>query len=58
MDLIPSRGEARRLIAQGGIKLNDERISSHEHIIKEDDFRDGYILIQKGKKIYHRGQLV
>jgi len=58
MKLIPSRGEGRRLIAQGGISLNGEKITSHEHIIKEDDFKDGYILIQKGKKIFHRGRLV
>ncbi|MCL2387959.1 MAG: tyrosine--tRNA ligase [Defluviitaleaceae bacterium] len=58
LKLIPSRGEGRRLIAQGGIKINDEKIDSHEHSITESDFKDGYVLIQKGKKIYHRGRLV
>ena len=58
LQLIPSRGEGRRLIAQGGIKINDEKITDHEHIITEADFKDGYILVQKGKKIYHRGRLV
>ncbi|MCL2200185.1 MAG: S4 domain-containing protein, partial [Defluviitaleaceae bacterium] len=58
LNLLPSRGEGRRLIAQGGVKINDEKIESHEHIIKEADFKDGYILVQKGKKIYHRGRLV
>ncbi|MCL2578307.1 MAG: tyrosine--tRNA ligase [Defluviitaleaceae bacterium] len=58
LKLIPSRGEGRRLIAQGGIKINDEKIESHEHTITEADFKDGFILVQKGKKIYHRGRLV
>jgi len=58
MKLIPSRGEGRRLIAQSGVSLNGEKITSHDQIIAEADFKDGYILIQKGKKIYHRGRLV
>jgi len=58
LKLIPSRGEGRRLIAQGGVKVNDKKIESHEHMINESDFKDGYVLIQKGKKIYHRGRLV
>ncbi|MCL2049967.1 MAG: tyrosine--tRNA ligase [Defluviitaleaceae bacterium] len=58
MKLIPSRGEGRRLLAQGGIKINNEKIDTHEHIITKDDFKDGYILVQKGKKIFHRGQRV
>jgi len=58
MKLIPSRGEGRRLIAQGGVSLNGEKMTSHDQIISEADFKDGYILVQKGKKIYHRGRLV
>ncbi|MCL2216152.1 MAG: tyrosine--tRNA ligase [Defluviitaleaceae bacterium] len=59
MKLIPSRGEGRRLITQGGIKLNGESITTHEHIIKEADFSDdGHLLIEKGKKIKHRGRLI
>jgi tyrosyl-tRNA synthetase len=57
LKLIPSRGEGRRLIAQGGVKINDEKIENHEHTIKESDFKDGHILVQKGKKIYHRGRI-
>jgi len=57
MKLIPSRGEGRRLIAQGGVSLNGEKMTSHDQIIGEADFKDGYILVQKGKKIYHRGRL-
>jgi len=57
MKLIPSRSEGRRLIAQGGISLNGEKITAHDQVITESKFKDGYILIQKGKKIYHRGRL-
>jgi len=57
MKLIPSRGEGRRLIAGGGVSLNGEKITSHEQIIAEADFKDGYILVQKGKKVYYRGKL-
>ena len=58
MKLIPSRSEGRRLIAQAGVSLNGEKITAHDQVISEADFKDGYILIQKGKKIYHRGRLV
>lgn len=58
MKLSPSRGESRRLIAQGGVKVNGEKVDSHEYVVGEDDFKDGYVLILKGKKAYHRGRLV
>jgi tyrosyl-tRNA synthetase len=51
--LIKSRSEARQLISQGGIKINDVKITTHEHTVTEDE-----VLIQKGKKIFHRGKLV
>jgi len=57
MKLIPSRSEGRRLINQSGISLNGEKVTAHDQIVTEADFKDGYILIQKGKKIYHRGKL-
>jgi len=55
--LIPSRGEGRRLIVGGGVKVNDVKIESHEHVVTKDDFVDGEILIQKGKKTFHRVRL-
>ena len=58
MGLIPSISEGRRLIAQGGVKLNGEKIDSHEFTITEEHFSNGNILVQKGKKIYHQGKLV
>lgn len=57
-ELIPSRAEGRRLIQQGGIKLADEKVTSIEYIVTEKNFEDNSLLIQKGKKVFHRIQLV
>ncbi|MDY0235883.1 MAG: tyrosine--tRNA ligase [Gudongella sp.] len=52
--LIKSNGEGRRLIEQGGVSIDGEKIEDLGKIITEDDFKDGKILIKKGKKIYHQ----
>jgi len=51
---IPSKGEGRRLIAQGGLYINGERVDSIERQLTEQDLRDGSLLVRKGKKTYHR----
>ncbi len=52
--LAPSKGQARTLINQGGIALNDEKISDTNYILSEKDFKDGFAILKKGKKIYHK----
>ncbi len=52
--LTASRGEGRRLIAQGGVTLNGEKAAAEFMPVTEDLFRDGVLLIKKGKKIFHR----
>ncbi len=52
--LTASRGEGRRLIAQGGIALNGDKVTEEFIAVTEDLFKDGALLIKKGKKIYHR----
>ena len=52
--LIKSNGEGRRLIADGGVYLNNERVAEHTRPITEDDFADGRLLLRKGKKVYHQ----
>ena len=52
--LIPSKGEGRRLIMQGGLTVNDEKISDHSLVIKESDFKDGSLIVKKGKKTFLR----
>ncbi len=56
--LIPSRGEGRRLIQQGGIKLADKKAEAFDYVVTEKDFTDGELMIQKGKKVYHKIKLV
>jgi len=52
--LASSRGEARRLIQQGGAYVNDERIESVDQTITPDDLVDGSLMLRMGKKRYHR----
>lgn len=56
--LAPSRTEARRLIQQGGIKINNEKITSIDHEISMNDFTDKKLMIQKGKKSFRQIKLV
>ena len=53
-DLASSKSEAKRLIEQGGIRINDEKVTKFSTILTADDFEEGYIIIRKGKKVYHR----
>ena len=55
--LAPSKAEARRLIQQGGISVNDEKITDVTAEIKADIFTDGFIIIKKGKKVFHKVKL-
>lgn len=52
--LVPSRAEARRLIQQGGVSVDDVKISDPKHIIPVSDFGKGYVIIKKGKKVFHK----
>jgi tyrosyl-tRNA synthetase len=48
--IFPSKKECRRLIEQGGLKLNDEKIEDVDFILIEENFKDGMAMLQKGKK--------
>jgi len=52
--LAPSKGEARRLIQQGGVEVNEAKIVDIMTKLTADDFADGRAIIKKGKKTYHR----
>lgn len=54
LELTKSNGEGRRLVEQGGITVDDIKIESINKIVTLDDFKDGKILIKKGKKVYHQ----
>ncbi len=49
--LAPSKGQARTLIEQGGIAINDEKITDTNYMINDID---DYIVIKKGKKTFHK----
>ncbi len=51
--LAPSKGEAKRLIQQGGVFVNDEKIERFDAFLTDDRFADG-VIVKKGKKTYHR----
>lgn len=52
--LTKSNGEGRRLVEQGGISIDDVKIESIDKQINLNDFKDGKIMIKKGKKVYHQ----
>ena len=52
--IVPSKGQARTLISQGGISLNDEKVTDINKKLSESDFKDGYAIIKKGKKVFHK----
>ena len=52
--LVSSRGEARRLIEQGGVSVDDVKITAPAHMIPLGDFEKGYVIIKKGKKVFHK----
>lgn len=54
LDLTKSNGEGRRLVEQGGITIDDVKVETIDKKVTLDDFKDGKILIRKGKKIYHQ----
>ncbi len=50
----PSKGQARILITQGGITLNDEKVTDVNYMLSDSDFKDGYAILKKGKKVFHK----
>lgn len=52
-NMFPSKGEARKMVQQGGFSLNKIKLNDPQAIIKEDDLLSGkYMLLQRGKKNY------
>ena len=52
--LAASKGEARRLVQQGGVSVNDRKVTDATATLSEADFADGAAIIKKGKKVYHK----
>ena len=56
--LTPSKSEARRAVQQGGIYVNDDKITDIEMVIGEKDIIDGQIMLKRGKKNYCRVKII
>lgn len=52
--IVPSKGQARTLINQGGVSLNDVKVSDVNLKLSDSDFKDGYAILKKGKKVFHK----
>ena len=52
--IIASKGEGRRLIQQGGVSLNGDKVTDANYVLAPSDFESGEAVIKKGKKVFHR----
>ena len=57
-ELIPSKSEGRRLVKQGGVSVDDIKITDVNKMITLEDFNENEIIIKKGKKVYHKINIV
>ena len=55
--LAPSKGEARRLVQQGGVSVNDEKVADVNAVLAQELFAGEGVIIKKGKKVFHRAAL-
>lgn len=51
--LASSKGEARRLVVQGGVSINDEKVTEPTLSLEKDMF-GGEVILRKGKKVFHK----
>ena len=56
-EIAPSKSEARRLVEQGGIIIADVKIEDAKATIGKDIFKDGFVLVKKGKKSFYKVEL-
>ena len=52
--LLPSKGDARRLVQQGGVSVNDEKVTDPTMMMNNDMIGEDGLIIKKGKKVFHR----
>ncbi len=55
--LAPSKKEARRLVEQGGVEVNGEKVAAATVSYTAADFGDEGLMIKKGKKVFHKAKL-
>jgi tyrosyl-tRNA synthetase len=54
--LTPSKSEARRLVQQGGLQIDDVKIESIDHTVTAEELKTG-VKIKKGKKTFHKAYM-
>lgn len=52
--LCPSKGDARRNVEQGGVSIDDVKVENALKTLSKADFEKGFVIIKKGKKIFHK----
>ena len=52
--VIKSRGEGRRLVEQGGVSLDDEKVTDFAAAIPASAFEKGHVILKKGKKVFNK----
>ena len=52
-----SKGECRRLIEQGGVSVDDEKVTEPFKALTKADFKKGYVIVKKGKKVFYKAVL-
>ena len=52
--LCPSRGEARRLVQQGGVTIDDVKVASIDESLARERFEGEGVIVRKGKKVFRR----
>lgn len=57
LKLVPSNGEGFRTIEGGGLLINDEKVTNPKMMVTKDMFKDGSIIIKKGKKTFHKVEI-
>ena len=55
--LAPSKKEARRLVEQGGVEVNGEKVAAATVTYTADDLSGDGLMIKKGKKVFHKAQM-
>lgn len=54
LGLTKSNSEGRRLVEQGGVSIDEQKVENTDKIVDLKDFKENKIMIKKGKKVYHQ----
>ena len=53
-NIASSKSQAKTLISQGGVSLNDKKIEDAQYKLSSKDFENGYAILKKAKKVFHK----